>query len=143
MVVRVSGPQVVVFSGPDCVVMNDLLCWAVVELGKRGKCLPPRAEQIVEEVRRAAIDFRENTLATPLREHAFDTPGFAAGALDPSDRLSVTEVARLAGVSEQYVRLLARRGTLRGVQSGRGGAWLIEPGSVAVWIAERNLAKAA
>lgn len=58
---------------------------------------------------------------------------------DVEDYLTPSEAGRILGTSGQWVKQLARRGELYGVETHLG--WLIEPGSVKR-LASKRLAKA-
>lgn len=52
-------------------------------------------------------------------------------------RLTATEAANLAGVSEGYMRRLIRRGDVE-ASRGRRGAWAVDISSLAAWISQRR-----
>lgn len=147
MVVRIPGP-VVVLDGLDCARLNEPLAQLVVALRRRDGHVPAELVRIVEEVRRAAIEFRTNSLSAHWSEAASGTSDDESGSVtrvsDASDEwLSAHEAARLTQVSPEFIRRLAVEGVLKGMKTGPRGAWRITALSVAVWNAGRNHDKAA
>jgi hypothetical protein len=57
--------------------------------------------------------------------------------LDSGSRLNTRQVAALAGVTDSYVRTLARNGTLIGERDGLMDTWWIDPRSIREWLETR------
>lgn len=141
MAVRINAPALLL-SGEDCVVLDAMLGVAVVELRRRHSVMPPMAQQIVDGIHRTADQFRASVHASVHVEAGLesvrDDSGFVSRSSEAAGELSAQDVARLSGVSTQFVCLLARRGVLHGTRSGTRGAWRLDAGSVAIWQAARG-----
>lgn len=143
-------PPGVFLSELDCAVLDDLLVRALRDVQLREGAMPARLAEVAAPIHAAATKFRANTLAERSNASSErgsgtgrDTSGSVRRRSAPTERLSVPEAARLAQVSESYLRRLARRGTVRAVRQGSRGGWLLDGGSVAVWVAERSEARKA
>ena len=138
-----QGPgPVVVLSGADCGRLDALLMRALRDIQLRDGGLPTDLAETVAPIHQAAAEFRATQLVNRRSGTAFAASGSVTGASAGTERLSVQEAARFAQVSESYVRRLARRGAVRAAQSGSRGAWQLDGGSLAAWLAERSDRKA-
>ncbi|MDH6141021.1 excisionase family DNA binding protein [Kitasatospora sp. GP30] len=137
-------PAGVWLSGEDACVLDGLVRRAVYDAGRRDGHVPARVVELSEVIHRAAIEFRTTVLASADSGTGEDSSGSAIALSQPSDleRLTARQAARLAGVSEEFIRRLACEGVLQGTKSGHRGAWLLDPSSVATWMAGRGRAAA-
>lgn len=137
-------PAGVWLSGEDVCRLDKVLRRAVYETGRRDGHVPAELVELAEVVRRAATEFREAVLVNAGSGTRKDNSGSVVALSFPSDldRLTAREAARLAGVSEEFIRRLACKGVLQGTKSGHGGAWELDPSSVATWMAGRGQAAA-
>lgn len=91
---------------------------------------PPRLLlQLADQVNKAARSSGSRNL-----------PEFRDRASVPSSGqpvLTVQEAGRVAGVSEGFVRRLARRGAVEAVRGSRS-AWLIDASSLTAWMGQRR-----
>ena len=65
-------------------------------------------------------------------------PTVAGAGSDPVEWFTVTGTAEILGVSESYVRRLARSGALRGSGGGPGTRWQIDAATVAAYAERRR-----
>lgn len=135
-------PAGLFLAGEDAVIADHLLRVAVRVLLSRDGTVPARVGELLEEVHRAALEFRVTLLVEPGSGTASDESGSVTGVSPVTDRLSTQQASRIANVSESYLRRLARRGVLKGMR-GHGGGWELDAGAFAVWLAERERLKAA
>lgn len=144
MVVRIPGP-VVVLDGRDNAILNTYFGEFVVALARRDGYVPAELTRIVEEIRRAALQFRADMLAKPQVEPgrgsdpgtALDAASSVTRASGVSERLTAAEAAQLAGVTPRMIRALAFKSVLKGTRTGHGGSWVLDADSVAAWQAGR------
>lgn len=137
-------PAGVWLSGEDACRLDGLLRRAVYDAGRRDGHVSARLVELSDLIHRAAIEFRTTVLASADSGTGDDSSG-SVSALSPvsdNDRLTARQAARLAGVSEEFIRRLACEGVLRGTKSGHRGAWRLDPSSVATWMAGRGRAAA-
>jgi hypothetical protein len=133
--VELSGPSVVL-DGDACAALAPWLVRAVRVYVARGVPPPRPLLDLADEVSRAAR-FRADAQATArcgtgqFRSEPFSRPS------DQPEWLTVREAARVAAVSEGYVRRLARRRDVE-ASRGRSSAWLIDAGSLTAWAGSRN-----
>ena len=132
----------VVLSGLECARLDGLLMRCLRDIQARDGALPPGLEETISPIHQAAIEFRASVLVNRSSGTALADSGSVKRSSQATERLSVPEAARLAGTSESLVRRLARKGVLQGTRSGGRGAWSLNGGSVAVWMANRSDAKA-
>jgi excisionase family DNA binding protein len=135
-----SGP-VVILSGDDCAVLSRQLVEAIrLAYVARGRPPPRHLLDFAEEVSRAARSSATSPTAA-LASAAAGTVRFRTSpdlpACDEPVWLTVTEAARVAEVSDGYMRRLARRGDVQ-ASRGRRSAWLIDASSLAAWISRRR-----
>lgn len=136
----ISLPAGLFLDGRDACVLDAPLRRAVAEIGRRNGGVPSHLVRLAEQVTRTAAEFRATVLVEPGSGTEEDASG-SVSALSPvsdNERLSAQQAARLADVSEEFIRRLAAKGVLQGTKSGERGGWLLDPGSVAVWIASRG-----
>lgn len=130
-------------TAEDACVLDGLVRRAVYDAGRRDGHIPGRLVELSEAIRRAALEFRVAVLVSADSGTGEDESSSVTPASFTSDeRLTAHEAARLAGVSEEFIRRLACEGVLTGTKSGHRGAWLLDPSSVALWTAGRNRRKA-
>lgn len=135
-------------SGEEVCILNDVVRHGVAALARRNGGPTRPAVVLAEAIRRVAEQFQVTVLTE--RQHGRSAPGSgsaddSSGSVAPvsfrsDDRLTARQVARLADVSEEFVRRLACEGVLHGTKSGHRGAWLLDPLSVVVWMAGRKTA---
>lgn len=129
----------VFLSAEDCARLDGLLLRALADSSRRDGGVPVQVERIAAELHHAALKFRASVQVDAGSGTSRDRNGSAARTSVVTDRLSVTQAAGLAGVSEGYMRRLVRRGCFTATRSGqRGAGWLLDGGQVAAWAAERN-----
>lgn len=132
-------PPGVHLSARDCALLDGVLVRALRDMQLRDGGAPSALLEVAAPIHRAAVEFRENTLVEAGSGTGEDGIGSVEGSSVSSERLSVQEAARLTGLSESYLRRLLRGGGLKGTRSGgRGGAWLLDGGSLAVLVADRR-----
>ncbi|WP_424710134.1 helix-turn-helix domain-containing protein [Kitasatospora acidiphila] len=121
--------------------LDGLVRRAVYDAGRRDGHVPARVVELAEVIHRAAIEFRTTVLASADSGTGDDSSGSVTPVSFTSDeRLTAHQAARLAGVSEEFIRRLACEGVLKGTKSGHRGAWRLDPSSVVVWMAGRKAA---
>ncbi|MEY9839684.1 helix-turn-helix domain-containing protein [Streptacidiphilus sp. EB103A] len=131
-------PSGVHLSAADCARLDAHLVRLLRDLQLRDGVAPRDLVEIVAPIHQAAAEFRTTVLVEAGSGTVRDSSGSVTGVSAVTERLSVHEAARFAKVSESYVRRLARRGAVRAAQSGSRGAWQLESGSLAAWLADRN-----
>jgi excisionase family DNA binding protein len=119
-------------------VLDGILVRALRDVQLRDGGVPQALLDVVAPIHRSAVEFRESTLADAGSGTSDDVIGSVAGSSAGSERLSVQEAARLTGISESYLRRLARRGALGGARSGGRGGWSLDGGLVAALVADRE-----
>ncbi|MFJ4924084.1 helix-turn-helix domain-containing protein [Streptomyces sp. NPDC088736] len=131
-------PAGVWLSPEDCARLEAVLLKTLRDMQIRDGGAPEHLVDVVAVVRGCAREFRTSTLVTGGSGTTQRRNGSAGGSSVVSERLTTQEAARLARVSDGYVRRLARRGDVMASRSGGKGEWLIDASSLAVWVAERR-----
>lgn len=133
-------PAGVWLSGADACALDLVLRRAVYDTGRRDGHVPVQLVELSETIHRAAIEFRDAVLVNADSGTNKDNSGSVTSLSFPSDRdrLTAREAARLADVSEEFIRRLACKGVLQGTKAGQRGGWLLDPSSVATWMAGRG-----
>ncbi len=131
-------PAGVHLAARDCALLDAVLVRALRDMQLRDGGAPQSLLEVVAPIHRAAVEFRENTLADGGSGTSDDGSGSVAGSSVVSERLSVQEASRLTGISESYLRRLARGGALGGARSGGRGGWSLDGGLVAALVADRR-----
>jgi excisionase family DNA binding protein len=128
----------VLLAGEDCARLDGLLLRALADTANRNGGVPVQVARIAAEIHRAADEFRTNILVNA----SSGTPRDEISSVKPrspvTDRLTVQEAAKLAEISEEYARRMARKGVVNATKSGHRGAWLVDSTSLAAWVAERE-----
>ena len=130
------GPYLLV-DGEDAARLDSVLRRAVYDIGRRDGCVPDSLVRFAEDVHRVALQFRASVLVEGTFGTAELDSASVAGVSAVTDQLTTQQLARLAQVSDSYVRRLVTRGALPGVRT-TGGGWAIDSGAAAVWLAERS-----
>lgn len=136
----ISLPVGLFIDGRDACVLDAVLRRAVADVGRRNGTVPGQLVRLADQVTRAASEFRTTMLVEPDSGTEDDASG-SMSALSPVsdlDRLTAQQAARLTGTSRELICRLAAKGVLQGTKSGERGGWLLEPSSVAVWMAGRG-----
>lgn len=133
---ELSGP-LVVLDGDACAALAPCLVQAVRLYTARGVPPPRLLLDHADEVSRAAARFRADAQVTARRGTGQFRGGPSSRPFGQPEWFTVREAARVAEVSEGYVRRLARRRDVE-ASRGRSGAWLIDASSLAAWAGSRN-----
>jgi hypothetical protein len=137
--VELSGP-LIVLDGDACAALAPCLVQAVKLYVARGAAPPRHLLDLADEVSRAAraaAEFRPSAQVTGRPGTGRFRSGPTSRACEQPEWLSVREAARVAKVSDSYVRRLARRRDVE-ASRGRSGAWLIDANSLTAWADSRN-----
>lgn len=135
-------PAGVFLSERDCALLDALLVRMLRDLHMRDGAAPARLLDVVADIHQAAGEFRASALVEAGSGTRFDGSGSGGGSSAATERLSVQEAARLSGLSDGYLRRLARRGDVTASRSGRRGEWVLDGSSVAAWVTDRGERKA-
>lgn len=136
----ISLPAGLFLDGRDACALDAVLRRAVAEVGRRDGHVPRSLVELSEAIHRTAVEFRATVLVAADSGTGDDESSSVRPPSVVSDleRLTARQAARLAGVSEEFVRRLACEGVLEGTKSGHRGAWSLNPSSVATWMAGRG-----
>lgn len=133
---------VLILTGREAAEVSEALRLGLLMLTDRYGGVPERATMTAGRIRGFAEEFRnrqrrvrrsEAGSGTKVAQRAMRLPVSSA-----KDWLSTQEVAEALGVSDSFVRRLAKRRRFVARQAGRGAPWLCDAASVAAWAAGRN-----
>ncbi|MDI5964817.1 helix-turn-helix domain-containing protein [Streptantibioticus silvisoli] len=122
----------------DCARIDGVLVDALVRISRRDGGVPHDVEEVVALIHQKAAEFRTSVLVDGGSGTARDESGSVQRPLISTERLSTQEAAELTGVSDSYLRRLARRGDVQASQTGRRGEWVFDGSAVAAWKAGRD-----
>jgi excisionase family DNA binding protein len=125
-------------SQQDCALLDPLLVAMLRDLQIRDGGAPQRLYDIAAVIRGCSAEFRASVLVNPCSGTPVDSSDPAGGSSAPTERLTTQQAAQLTGLTDGYLRRLARRGDLTGSRSGRRGEWILDGNSVAAWAAEHR-----
>lgn len=131
-------PAGVFLSERECALLDYHLVKLLRDLRMRDGSEPRDLLEVAGPIHAMAVEFRETMLVNPGSGTTGDRSGSVTRVSGETERLSVQQAARFAGISESYVRRLARRGVAQATRSGGKGAWQLDGGLLAAWLADRN-----
>lgn len=132
-------PPGVHLTARDSALLDALLVRALRDMQLRDGGVPQDLLDVVAPIHRAAVEFREDMLVSAGSGTGSDVSGSVGrSSVVTNERLSVQEAARLTGLSESYLRRLARGGALNAARSGGRGGWALDGGYVAALVADRR-----
>lgn len=141
--IKTDGPGLFL-SDADCVLLDRALRDALkfAWLGRRA--IPPHALVVLADlVHSAAEEYRpreDRTRPLTSRTGPVSTPIASTSATSEPEEvlLTTTEAARYLGVTESYVRKLARKSALRAEQGAGDTGWRFRRNELAAWNAHRK-----